>query len=82
MGGKARPRAGGGEGDEDDASAARELLVGVPEQAKGLAFGQSTGCRQRWCCTAAEGEVTAIQTPPAQRSSRSRRAGRDADAAD
>lgn len=30
MGGKARPRAGGGEGDEDEASAARELLGGCP----------------------------------------------------
>lgn len=52
MGGKARPRAVGGEGDEDDASAARGLLGGAPRPAEGRTLGQSAGRGQRWCCAA------------------------------
>lgn len=77
MGGKARPRAGGGEGDEDDASAARwAARRRPPADQRGEQSGAGGAGGQRPGCADAQGEAAASQAPPAQRSPGSRSAAR------
>lgn len=75
MGGKARPRAGGGEGDEDDASAARGQLGGAATPAADGRREQRRRLPNRRTKTRLRvrgRETTASQAPPALDSPRSR----------
>lgn len=64
IGGKARPRAGGGEGDEDDASAARGCSAARPAAGRARTKGGPWAGGPRWCCASRCWREAAA--PPAQ----------------